>query len=66
MRENVRAYVRELAGWDQKKAVDAHLAAVELIERAKDDPELAKNLLAEEPENLDQLIDGAPIGTPVR
>ena len=61
MRENVRAYVRELAGWDKQEARDAHLAAIQLIERAKDDPELAEHLLAAEPASLEALIDGAPV-----
>lgn len=65
MRENVRAYVRELAGWDKQEAMDAHLAAIQLIERAKDDPELADHLLAAEPTDLDALINGSPTGTPV-
>lgn len=65
MRENVRAYVRELAGWDKQEAMDAHLAAIQLIERAKQDPELASNLLAAEPADLDALINGAPTKTPV-
>ena len=63
-RENIRAYVRELAGWDQRKARDAHLEAIELIERAKEDPELADNLLAAEPADLDELINGSPTKTP--
>lgn len=65
IRENARAYVRELAGWDKNEAMDAHLAAIQLIERAKHDPELADNLLAAEPADLDALINGAPTKTPV-
>lgn len=65
MRENVRAYVRELAGWDRREAQDAHLAAIRLIERAKQDPDLADKLLAAEPADLDSLINGSPTGDPV-
>ena len=65
MRENARAYVRELAGWDKQAARDAHLAAIELIERAKHDPELADSLLAAEPTDLAALIDGAPTKTSI-
>jgi hypothetical protein len=64
-RESIRAYVRELAGWDEGVARDAHLAALELIERAKHDAGLADNLLAAEPADLDALINGAPTRTPV-
>jgi hypothetical protein len=64
-RETIRAYVRELAGWNEREAQGALLAAVELIERAKHDPELADNLLAAEPANLDALINGAPTKKPV-
>jgi hypothetical protein len=63
MRENVRAYVRELAGWDKQGARDAHLAAIQLIERAEHDPELADHLLAAEPTDLDALINGTPTKT---
>jgi hypothetical protein len=63
MRETIRAYVRELAGWDEQVARDAHLAAIHLIERAKDDPELADDLLASEPVDLDALINGSPTKT---
>jgi hypothetical protein len=65
MRETIRAYVRELAGWNEREAQGALLAAVELIERAKHDPELADNLLAAEPANLDALINGTPTKTPI-
>lgn len=64
-RESIRTYVRELAGWDERTAQDALLAALELIERAKNDAELADNLLAAEPPDLDALINGAPTRTPV-
>lgn len=37
-RENVRAYVRELAGWDKDEAMDAFLIAVRLIDRASTIP----------------------------
>jgi hypothetical protein len=60
LRETIRAYVRRLAGWDQQAVDDDHLAALELIERAKHDPELADNLLAAEPMDLDALINGSP------
>jgi hypothetical protein len=63
-RESIRAYIRELAGWDEGVARDALLAALELIERAKHNPELADNLLAAEPADLDALINGAPTKTP--
>jgi hypothetical protein len=63
IRETVRAYVRELAGWDKQVARDAHFAAIQLIERAKHDPELADNLLAAEPADLDALINGSPTKT---
>jgi len=59
-RETIRAYVRELSGWDKNATRVAHLEAVELIERAKQDPELAEKLLAAEPTELDQLINGNP------
>lgn len=59
--ESVRAYVRELAGWDGAAAKEALLVALELIDRAKHDPELAGNLLAAEPTDLDALIDGTPV-----
>jgi hypothetical protein len=65
LRESTRAYVRELAGWDEQVARDAHLTALELIERGKNDPVLAKNLLAAEPADLDALINGAPTESPV-
>lgn len=61
MRENIRAYVRELAGWNRGEAQNAHLAAVQLIEDAKSDPELATKLLIAEPTDLDQLINGTPV-----
>jgi hypothetical protein len=64
MRETIRAYVRELAGWEAKLARDAHLAAIELIERAKHDPDLANSLLAAEPTDLEELINGSPTETP--
>jgi len=63
-RESIRAYVRELAGWDGGAAQNALLAALELIERAKRDPELADNLLAVEPADLDALLNGGPTETP--
>jgi hypothetical protein len=65
-RETIRAYVRELAGWDEKEAQGALLAAIELVERAKHDSELADNLLAAEPKDLDGLINGTPTKTPVK
>ncbi len=65
MRESVRVYVRELAGWDRREAEDAHLAAIRLIDRAKQDPELADNLFAADPTDLDGLINGGPTETPV-
>jgi hypothetical protein len=65
LRESTRAYVRKLAGWDEQAARDACLAALELIERAEHDPELADNLLAAEPTDLDELINGSPTKTPV-
>jgi len=65
IREGVRAYVRELAGWDKQAAEDAYRAALELIERGRHDRELGENLLAAEPTELDGLIDGAPTKTPV-
>jgi len=63
LRETVRAYVRELAGWEARVARDAHLAAIELIERAKHDPGLADDLLAAEPTDLEELINGSPTKT---
>lgn len=60
MRETIRTYVRELAGWEPDVARDANREAIELIERAKDDPKLAENLLEAEPTNLDELINGTP------
>jgi hypothetical protein len=63
MRETIRAYVRELAGWDTRRAQDSQLVAIEMIQRAKSDQVLADELLAAEPEDLDQLINGAPTMT---
>jgi hypothetical protein len=60
LRETIRTYVRELAGWDGDVAHGAFLAALELIERAKNDPALAAELLAAEPSDLDALINGTP------
>jgi hypothetical protein len=65
LRETIRAYVRELAGWEAQAARDAHIAAIELIERAKHDPKLADNLIAAEPADLEELINGSPTKTPV-
>ncbi len=59
-REIVRSYVRELDGWDEKVAQESFLAAAKLIDRAKDDPDLAAELLAAEPSDLDDLLNGAP------
>jgi hypothetical protein len=58
-REIMRAYVRELAGWDQDMAKDDLLAALEQIEHAEQDPKLAAELLAAEPSDLDELISGS-------
>ncbi len=63
-RESIRAYVRELAGWDGAAAKEALLAALELIDRAKHDPDLAGNLFDAEPPDLDALINGTPTETP--
>ena len=63
-RESIRAYVRELAGWDKRTATDALLVALKQIESAKNDPELAADLLAAEPKDLDGLLNGASIETP--
>ncbi len=65
LRETVRAYVRELSGWEAQAARDAHFAAITLIEQAKNDPELANNLLAAEPKDLEELINGSPTKTPI-
>jgi hypothetical protein len=60
IREIIRSYVRELAGWDKKVAHASFIAALELIERAWHDPNLAAELLAAEPSDLDDLLNGAP------
>ena len=51
--EIIRSYVRELAGWDNEVAHESFMAALELIERAGHDPDLATELLAAEPSDLD-------------
>jgi hypothetical protein len=53
-----------LAGWDQRAAADSLLAALRQIESAKSDPELAADLLAAEPKDLEALINGTSIETP--
>ena len=59
MREIIRTYVRELAGWDTEDAQRQLIKTLELIERAKDDPDLGAKLLAAEPRDLDDLINGS-------
>jgi hypothetical protein len=60
-REAIRAYVRELDGWDHETAQTALLEAIRLIEGAKSDPALAAKLLTSEPRNLDDLINGSMV-----
>jgi hypothetical protein len=58
-REAVRTYVRELAGWDKDEARASFRQALEVIERAENDPDMATILLATEPTDLDDLINGS-------
>jgi len=59
MREIIRTYVRELAGWDKDDAGRQFMQTLELIDRAKDEPDLGARLLAAEPKDLDDLINGS-------
>jgi hypothetical protein len=59
IRETIRSYVRELAGWDKDEVHAALMDALALIERAKHDRDLADALLAAEPKDLDDLLHGS-------
>jgi hypothetical protein len=59
MRETIRTYVRELAGWNRDDAQRCLTEALELIERAKNDSDLAARLLAAEPKDLEDLLNGS-------
>jgi hypothetical protein len=59
MREIVRTYVRELAGWAKEDAQREFMESLKLIERAKAGSDLAARLLAAEPKDLNDLITGS-------
>jgi hypothetical protein len=56
IRETIRSYVCELAGWDKNEVHAALMDALALIERAKHDQDLADALLAAKPKDLDDLL----------